>query len=329
MLDQYGREINYMRISITDRCNLRCRYCMPIKKAKNGEMVGGAHVAPMSDLLSYEEIVRVCQVAVSLGITRFKVTGGEPLVRKNCDKLIKMICDQPGVEEVTLTTNGILLKEYAKSLYEAGLRKINVSLDTLDAEKYQKITGFDKLSHVLEGIEEAIRIGMIVKINTVLTRDNADFVALLSYGQRVGAMVRFIEVMPIGYGKVQDGISNEELLRKMELRFGKPELCDAVQGNGPAVYYMVPGFQKLVGFISAIHGKFCNTCNRIRMTAQGEVKACLCFETTVSLREELRKGNMEQVKELLELTIFGKPREHVFEDTARITENKKMIEIGG
>lgn len=319
MVDSFGREINYMRISITDRCNLRCRYCMP----------DGTLMTQMSELLTYEEIVTICQIAVSLGITRFKITGGEPLVRKDCDKLIAMIKNISGVEQVTLTTNGILLEQYALKLKESGLRDVNVSLDTLDRERFAKITGFDALEQVLEGISSAIQAGLHVKLNTVLTEENSNYEDLVRYAEEKGIMVRFIELMPIGYGKKQYGLSNRQIIASMEQKYGGLEYIEEKLGNGPSIYYRIPGHTSAVGFISAIHGKFCHTCNRIRMTALGEIKACLCYDTSVSIKEPLRAGNLELVKDRLLEAIHEKPMEHCFEEIDKITEGKKMIQIGG
>lgn len=319
MVDYFGRNINYMRISITDRCNLRCRYCMP----------NGAAMTEMSELLTYEEIAEVCKVAVSMGITRFKITGGEPLVRKDCDRLIAMINAIPGVEDVTLTTNGILLKQYANKLKASGLKVVNVSLDTLDSDMYAKITGFDMLSQVLEGIDEAIKVGVCVKLNTVLTEDNSDYRSLIQYAQEKGITVRFIEMMPIGYGKKQRGLSNQKIMDQITMQYGELEYVEERQGNGPSVYYRIPGQKGHIGFISAIHGKFCASCNRIRMTALGEVKACLCYDSTISIKESLRAGDMKMVKALMIEAVRTKPLEHCFESMSQITETKNMIQIGG
>ncbi len=319
MVDNYGRNINYMRISITDRCNLRCRYCMP----KDVELTS------MEELLTYEEIVSVCRQAVSLGINRFKITGGEPLVRRNVDGLIAMIKEIPGVEQVTLTTNGILLKEYAVKLKKVGLDGVNVSLDTMDAVKFHEITGFKVLDKVLEGIDAALQSGLSLKLNCVLTKDNADYESVIAYAEEKGIKIRFIEMMPIGYGKNQEGISNQWVQDQLEKEYGTPEIISGELGNGPAVYYRYEQKNVLIGFISAIHGKFCNSCNRIRMTALGDIKPCLCFEKMVSVKEPLRAGNLDKVREILEMSINQKPHAHCFEELDKITEEKKMNQIGG
>ena len=275
MKDLQGRDINYMRISITDRCNLRCKYCMP----------DGIELLPMSEILTFEEILRVCRQAVELGITRFKITGGEPLVRRRCVELIRQIKALPGVEQVTMTTNGVLLSGYLDELLDVGLDAVNISLDTLDRRRFEEITGFDQLPEVLKSIDVAASSGLRVKVNAVLQQDkNAEeWQDILNIAEKQSIDVRFIEMMPIGKGRECDGISNDDLLREIQKQY--PGVCkdDSVHGNGPAVYYHIPGFIGSVGFISAIHGVFCSNCNRIRMTATGELKPCLCYRDTVSV----------------------------------------------
>lgn len=321
MKDLYGRTIDYMRISITDRCNLRCRYCMP----------DGIEWIPMDEILTYEQIETVCRVAVSLGINKFKITGGEPLVRKGCPELIGSIKQIPGVEQVTITTNGILLKEQLDRLILAGVDGVNVSLDTLDAEKFKQITGFDLLDRVEASIQSAVAKGLRVKINTVLQSgvNEDEWKGLMDLAKDQRLDVRFIEMMPIGYGKKSRMISNSDLLKQMKVRYPQMEPDMARHGNGPAVYYQIPGFQGGIGFISAIHGKFCGSCNRIRMTSTGELKACLCYQESVSLRDAVRQGDLEEVKRLMELTISKKPEMHCFEKVDSITESRQMVKIGG
>lgn len=321
MEDLYGRKIDYMRISITDRCNLRCRYCMP----------NGIEWIPMDEILTYEEIETVCRVAVSVGINKFKITGGEPLVRKGCPELIGNIKRIPGVEQVTITTNGILLKEQLDRLILAGVDAVNVSLDTLDQEKFKQITGFDMLDQVEASIKSAVDKGLRVKINTVLQKDvnDEEWPGLMKLAKDHRLDVRFIEMMPIGYGKKSRMISNSDLLAQMQQLYPGMEPDEKRHGNGPAVYYKVPGFEGSIGFISAIHGKFCGSCNRIRMTSTGELKACLCYQDSDSLRDAVRKGDEDEVRRLLELTISKKPEMHCFETVDSVTESRQMVKIGG
>ena len=324
MKDSYGRTIEYMRISITDRCNLRCRYCMP----------EGAKWIPMSELLTYEEIERICREAVTIGITRFKITGGEPLVKKGCADLIRMIRRIPGTKEVTMTTNGVLLGENLEALLEAGLDAVNISLDTLIPEKYQEITGFYELGRVLESIEKASESHLKVKINTVLQKgvNDNEWQSLAELAKDSNLDVRFIELMPIGKGKAEEGISNIQVLENLRKVYLKEEPLYPVEGhygNGPAVYYQIPGFKGKIGFISAMHGKFCESCNRIRMTSTGKLKSCLCYEDTVSILEAARHGSAEEIRRCLERAVVGKPKMHHFEEQDYITEKKNMSQIGG
>lgn len=319
--DLYGRTIEYMRISITDRCNLRCKYCMP----------QGIQQVPMNEILTYEEIETVCREAVKLGIRMFKITGGEPLVRKGVAELVRMVKEIPGVEQVTLTTNGILLKKHLDALMEAGLDAVNVSLDTLDKKRYKEITGFSELGAVLSAIDAAVNSGLRVKVNTVLQRgiNEGEWDPLLRLAEKWQLDVRFIEMMPIGAGKQCQTVSNEELLRKVKAIYPDIEMDERVHGNGPAEYYRIPGFRGSIGFISAIHGVFCDHCNRIRMTATGELKPCLCYGDTLSVKKVLREGNSDDVRALIEQAILGKPRMHCFTQMQDITEHKKMVQIGG
>lgn len=321
MKDLQGRDINYMRISITDRCNLRCKYCMP----------DGIELLPMSEILTFEEILRVCRQAVELGITRFKITGGEPLVRRRCVELIRQIKALPGVEQVTMTTNGILLSEYLDELLDAGLDAVNISLDTMNRGRFEEITGFDQLPEVLRSIDAAVDSGLRVKVNVVLQQDkNADeWQKILEIAERRPIDVRFIEMMPIGKGRECDGISNDDLLREIQKQY--PGVCkdDSVHGNGPAVYYHIPGFIGSVGFISAIHGVFCSNCNRIRMTATGELKPCLCYRDTMSVRDAARYGTDQEIREKLQEAVEMKPKQHCFDMKEDITEQHKMVQIGG
>ena len=323
--DSYGREINYMRISLTDRCNLRCCYCMP----------DGADWIPMKDILTYEEITAVCQEAVKLGITRFKITGGEPLVRRECSKLIRMIKEIPGTEVVTLTTNGLLLGEQLESLMQAGLDAVNISLDTLDKEKYKQVTGFDKLSVVLASITKAVESGIPVKINAVLQKgmNEEEWLPLTQLAKNLPLSVRFIEMMPIGYGTIPQSISNEELKEKIMRYYGNLTEDFRIYGNGPAVYYSIEGFKGNIGFISAIHGKFCNLCNRIRMTSTGDIKPCLCYEQRWELKPVLRMENKEKrqesIQKILIESIKNKPQMHCFENVKSVSEKHFMGQIGG
>ncbi|MCD8301097.1 MAG: GTP 3',8-cyclase MoaA [Clostridiales bacterium] len=348
MKDSHGREINYMRISITDRCNLRCVYCMP----------HGITCVPMEEILTYEEIVRICAQAVTLGITRFRVTGGEPLVRLGCSELIRMIKQISGVEQVSMTTNGVLLKNYLPELTDSGLDSVNISLDTLDSEKYKSITGFNEFSRVMASIDAALDAGMRVKLNCVLQQGlNADeWEDLLLLARNHPLDIRFIEMMPIGYGKFGKPVSNKDLFEKIKENYPDMEADSAVHGSGPAVYYKIPGFSGSAGFISPVHQNFCSECNRIRLTSTGDIKSCLCFDTPFNVRGALRKKTLttekrapdqqtakgrtcsasaqssvsdDMIREILQRAITAKPAMHRFEEVSQITEQKEMAKIGG
>lgn len=325
MRDSFGRNIDYMRISITDRCNLRCRYCMP----------EGIELVLMKKILTYEELEIIGQAAARAGIRKLKITGGEPLARLGCPELIGKLNRISGIEQVTMTTNGVLLGKYLPELIENGLAAVNISLDTLDREKYREITGRDELDNVLESIRLALDAGLHVKINSVLQKgmNDGEWLELANLTKKYPLDVRFIEMMPIGYGKKYETVYNEDILEGLKRQY--PDIREdlSVHGNGPAVYYRIPGAKGSVGLISAMHGKFCGYCNRIRLTAQGKIKPCLCFEDSVDIyelvKEPDRKKAVEQVYQAIAKAIRIKPANHRFEELDKITEVKKMVEIGG
>ena len=325
MIDRCGRNIDYLRISVTDRCNLRCIYCMPEE---------GIRLTGRENILQEPEIIRVCQVMAELGIKKIKITGGEPLVRPRMPGLIRQIKAIPGIEKVTLTTNGILLKKQMKELAEAGLDSLNISLDTLIPEKYQEITGADELERVRKSIFMAEKSEIRVKINTVLQKgvNDEEWKSLAELAKKNKLDVRFIELMPIGQGRAENGISGAWVLGKLKEAYGIEGEFYPLEGrfgNGPAVYYQLPGFQGKIGLISALHGKFCDRCNRIRMTSTGKLKACLCYADTISVFEAARHGSEEEIRKCLEQAIRGKPKMHHFEEQNFITEQKNMSQIGG
>lgn len=317
-----------MRISVTESCNLHCNYCIP----QNIKMT------PSSDILTFEEIHDIVKAAVAIGINKFRITGGEPLVRSGCVELVRMIKETPGVIELGITTNGTMLEKYARSLKNAGLDSINVSLDTLDPFVFKKITGNDMLLSVLSGIKSAKEEGLNVKINTV-NHKNLDAFSILEYGNSMNIPVRFIEIMPIGNGIKYMGNSNEELLRTIEEKYGPAVAVNSdkiVYGSGPASYFKFSKLNGSVGFISALHDRFCHHCNRIRLTSKGQLKSCLCYEDGADLKRILRSNFYYDSTELqkaiisaLEKTILNKPQQHCFENIQNITEKHLMADIGG
>ena len=326
MIDRCGRNIDYLRISVTDRCNLRCIYCMPEE---------GIRLTGRENILQEPEIIRVCRVMAELGIKKIKITGGEPLVRPRMPGLIHQIKAIPGIEKVTLTTNGILLKKQMKELAEAGLDSLNISLDTLDREGFMKITRRDLLDDTLAGIEEAMKYPNVqLKINCVpLGIEEQNLCEIAEFAHKYPVHVRFIEMMPIGYGSYFTGMSQENIVSLLEEKIGLRFPYEGLPlGNGPCKYYTVDGFQGKIGFISAISHKFCSECNRIRLTSQGYLKTCLQYTAGRDLREALRNGGTdEELKEIIKAALSEKPDGHHFREKVKEddTESLCMSQIGG
>ena len=325
MFDAYGRSIHYLRLSVTDRCNLRCRYCMPDGVPKR------AH----ADILTYEEFLRLAALLARCGIDTVRVTGGEPLVRKGVEQLVAGLKATPGIRRVTMTTNGVLLAPKLPALLDAGLDSVNISLDTLRPEVFRRITARDEFGAVMEGIRAALASGIPVKLNCVPQAgvNEGELEALAALAQEHPLQVRFIEMMPIGFGAAMPCISGPELLTRFARLWPElqpvPAAQNAAFGAGPAVYYTVPGWQGSVGFIAAVHGKFCASCNRVRLTSQGFLRPCLASEAGCDLRALLRGGAPdEQLLQAIRVAILEKPREHHFGDTS-MPATCGMYRIGG
>ena len=326
MRDNEGREIEYLRISVTDRCNLRCIYCMPEE---------GVESIAHSSVLSYEEILRVCTVFAKHGLKKIKITGGEPLVRRGVINLIEHLKCISGIEEVTITTNGVLLEQYYDELVEVGIDAITVSLDTLNPDVYKKITRRDALESVLRGVQKAIEAGKVrFKINCVpaIDMNQQGVLELLEFAKDADVDVRFIEMMPIGFGKHFEFVSEDDLRAVIEETYGPMTVNCERRGNGPAKYYNVPGLKGKVGFISAVSHKFCSECNRVRLTADGWLKTCLQYEHGADLKELLRNEvSDDELWASMEQAIQNKPHAHHFEEkqTTDEDEHKGMSQIGG
>ena len=325
MFDSKGRNIHYLRLSVTDLCNLRCRYCMP----------DGVDKLEREDILTYEEFLRLAALFARCGVDTVRVTGGEPLVRKGVEQLVKGLKAIPGIRKVTMTTNAVLLKQQLPALLEAGLDSVNISLDTLDPALFAKITARDEFAAVQAGIHAALESGIPVKLNCVpqVGVNEGELEALAALAQDKPLQVRFIEMMPIGYGAAMPCISGPELLARFRRRW--PELAPlpgaacAALGDGPAVYYTVPGWKGDIGFIAAVHGKFCASCNRVRLTSQGFLRPCLASETGCDMRALLRGGAAdEELLQAIRETIWSKPREHHFGDNS-MPATRGMYRIGG
>lgn len=326
MIDRCGRNIDYLRVSVTDRCNLRCIYCMP---------EDGVELVDRSFILQEPEIVRICRVMAQLGIRKIKLTGGEPLVRAGMPSMVEKLKRLPGIEAVTLTTNGILLKSQMAALAAAGLDGLNISLDTTDSTCYQKIARRNQLENTLEAIQEALKYPEVsLKVNCVpLGIPEQDLCGVAALAQKHPIHVRFIEMMPIGLGKEFGGMPEKEVVRILERRFSAliPYQGERL-GNGPCHYYTIEGFCGKIGFISAVSHKFCRECNRIRLTSQGYLKTCLQYTAGRDLRAIIRSGQTDEfLKEAVLEALSGKPEGHAFLEKAREDKTEKlcMSQIGG
>jgi cyclic pyranopterin phosphate synthase len=304
--DSFQRPINYLRISVTDRCNLRCIYCMPEE---------GVSLMSHSDVLSYEEIFRVVEAAAELGISKVRLTGGEPLVRLGLSALVRMIAGIEAINDISLTTNGILLPKYAAGLKEAGLDRANISLDTLKPERFRVITRCGELGDALAGIEAAHRFGLEpVKINMVVMAGINDD-EVIDFARKTvqdGWNVRYIEQMPVlDDEKVSPRLFSVSEIREKIETLGKLEPHHVEVGNGPAKYYRLPGATGTIGFITPVTEHFCYRCNRLRLTADGKLRPCLLSEEEINVREALRRGaSVDEIKSLIEKTVACKPAGH-------------------
>ena len=322
MFDSTRRDIHYLRLSVTDLCNLRCRYCMP----------DGVEKLEREAVLTYEEFLRLAALFAQCGIDTVRVTGGEPLVRKNVAQLVAGLKAIPGIRKVTMTTNGILLAQQLPALLAAGLDSVNISLDTLRPEVFRQITARDDFAAVQAGLQAALESGIPVKLNCVPQAgvNEGELEDLAALAENRPLQVRFIEMMPIGYGAAMPCISGPELRQRFAHRWPKLQpLAEADFGDGPAVYYTVPGWQGSIGFIAAVHGKFCASCNRVRLTSQGFLRPCLASEAGCDLRALLRSGADDAaLLQAIRETIWAKPQEHHFEDSS-MPATRGMYRIGG
>ena len=316
MQDRFGREINYLRLSVTDLCNLRCRYCMPEEGVPKKD-----HVA----MLTEDEMILAVEAAASLGITKLRITGGEPLVKKNILSICRRAAQVPGIREVCMTTNGIRLPELAVPLREAGVRRLNISLDTLDGEKYTQITRCGHLSEALAGIHAALEAGFEkIKLNAVLiggfNDDEIEELAALTLKYPLD--MRFIELMPMG----EIGFGKEAYLPYTEVLRRLPKLEPLAEDGGAARLYRLPGAQGNVGLISPVSAHFCGSCNRLRLTADGKLKPCLHSSAEYPIKGLDKAGMAEVMKE----AILGKPEWHgVLDYDSRSRSARSMNRIGG
>lgn len=308
MRDIYNRKIDYLRISITDRCNLRCIYCMP---------QGEANFIEHEEILTHNEILRLSNIASQLGVRKIKITGGEPLIRKGVIDLIRDIKNIDLIKEVTLTTNGVLLEKYLDELKLIGIDGINISLDAVEDRKFKEITGFDYSSKVISAIKKSAKIGIKTKVNSlIIPQINIEEIYnLVEIARDNKVHLRFIEVMPIGFGRNMTRFSSEDVKELISKKYSQLIPYDKKLGNGPAKYYELDGFLGKIGFISAVSDCFCSECNRVRLTSTGFLKACLQYNYGIELKPLLRENySDDDIKFAMSKIIFSKPKQHQFVD---------------
>lgn len=325
LIDRQQRHLNYLRVSITDRCNLRCQYCKP-----QGVVSKLAH----TEILSYEEILRIIRVGVSLGISKVRVTGGEPLVRKDAVDLLREIVAMPGVRDVSLTTNGVLLADHVQQIRNAGVKRLNVSLDSLRPERFRQITGFDQFHRVWNGILAAHEAGFSpIKINVVTLKGiNDDEVADLARLSMIYPFhIRFIEYMPIGASGLDRGLTlATEETHAIISRIGPLEAIGRDRNDGPAARFKIKDATGEVGFISAMSHHFCESCNRLRLTAAGQLRVCLLSDRQVDFKTALREGcSDEDLGRLFLQAVALKPSRHHISEPLPEVVNGQMSAIGG
>ena len=324
--DSFRRPINYLRISVTDRCNLRCIYCMPPE---------GIELMPHENILTYEEIYTITKAAAELGITKVRLTGGEPLTRLGLTELVAKINSIPGIDDISMTTNGLLLARYAADLKKAGLRRVNISLDTLKPGRFEQISRFKHYEDVSAGIEAAKKAGLTpIKINVVVMRGVNDD-EIHDFARKTvdeDWNVRFIELMSMPETEDTESrfISAKEMKHRLD-PMGKLEPAFAEVGNGPARYYRLPGAKGTIGFITPVSEHFCESCNRLRLTSDGKLHLCLLSGDEVDLRGPVRNGiPFENLKKLIELAVASKPRGQRPAVELKANGNKRpMSRIGG
>ena len=323
MLDKFGRKIDYLRISVTEDCNLKCIYCID-----ENNILSTCH----KDILTNDEIIKIATQCADLGIKKIRITGGEPLVRKNIENLIYELNNIDGIEEIYITTNGVLLHDKIENLKNDGLTGVNISLDSLNKDRFKKLTKFDKLSNVLSSIDKCLELGLKVKINTVIVDDiNKDeIIDFVNLTKDKDLYIRFIELMPIGAAKKHKGTSNEEILNIIKDNFENIKEENRNKRSGPANYIKITGHKGKIGFISPISSCFCEDCNRIRLTSNGFLKKCLHYNYGVDLKKHLRDGiNDKDLNKLIYDNIYDKPEKHLFMEECDNKENKYMNQIGG
>ena len=327
LIDTFGRIHDSLRISVTDRCNIRCFYCMPET---------GVKFQPRDQILSFEEIERFVRAAVPLGVRKLRITGGEPLVRKDLPVLIRKLSAIEGIEDLALTTNGVLLGEHANALYDAGLRRINVHLDTLDRERFKQITRRDDLPRVLDAIETARAIGFgPIKINAVAVKNlvEADIVPLARYGRERGIEIRYIEFMPLDSQNLWERdrvLTADQMIAMLEREIGALEEIPDRDPRAPATEYRFADGIGRVGFIASVSRPFCLNCNRIRITSDGKLRYCLFAIEETDIRAIIRRGGSDdEIREAVRASVHSKWIGHEINSSQFVPPPRPMYSIGG
>ncbi len=327
LIDGYGRLHDNLRVSVTDRCNIRCFYCMPEQDVE---------FVPRSEILSFEEIERFVRIAAGLGVSKLRLTGGEPLVRRDLDQLVARLAAVPGIRDIALTTNGLLLAAQAERLRRAGLRRVNVHLDTLDRERFLRITRRDELDRVLEGLEAARSAGFeSIKINAVAVKGltEPDIVPLAHFGREHGFQNRFIEFMPLDAQGLWDRgrvLLMEEILARLGEEFGPLQPVPDPDPRAPALEYRYPDGRGTVGFIASVSRPFCLNCNRIRLTADGHLRYCLFAIEETDVKRLLRGGSSDaEIAETIRRTVAAKWLGHEIQQAGFVPPPRPMYAIGG
>ena len=326
MLDNNHRSINYLRLSVTDRCNLRCIYCMP---------EGHAKFIPHNEMLTYEEMLQIVGLCIKQGIRKIRLTGGEPLVRKGFLNFTERLCQIEGLEEITLTTNGVLLKDVAADIKNCGISRINVSLDTLKPERFFRITGRDYFEKVLEGLEEAEHMGFNpIKINVVAIEgvNDDEILDFFDLALKKPYHIRFIELMPLGEQNSRNDkrfVPTNKIYRLIQSH-GKLIPIKSSPYDGPAKRFKIEGGQGEIGLIGALSHHFCSTCNRLRLTADGNLRGCLFSDQEIDLKTPLRQNKKDEfLLKLIELSIKNKPKNHGLLEYGPRKCIRRMHSIGG
>ncbi|HEC1743588.1 TPA: GTP 3',8-cyclase MoaA [Campylobacter coli] len=319
LIDQFGRKINYLRISVTQRCNFRCLYCMP-KIPFNHQ--------PKENLLSFEELFLFVKVAIDEGIEKIRITGGEPLLRKDLSVFIKMINDYKKDLDLAITTNGFLLKDFAKDLKDAGLKRLNISLDTLESKKAKILAQKDVLDSVLAGIDEALSIGLKVKLNTVALKglNDDELISLLEFAKSKNIQIRFIEFMENihAYGKLQ-GLKRDEIIQILSQKYQIKLIKKAEKA--PVSIYSADDYE--FGIIDPHSHEFCDSCNRIRLSAEGLLIPCLYFDEALSIKEAVRKGDINAAANILQEVLRNKPEKNRWSVVDNETSSRAFYQTGG